>query len=123
MLSPISASPPTGLAASNVDANTATLTWDSINGATYDYRYRQVGTSTWNTFNTSNTSENISGLNPGTQYEAQVRSNCNSNTSAYSSTVNFTTSNTVILHEGYFETGLDGWTDGGSDCERVTGSF
>jgi Metallo-peptidase family M12B Reprolysin-like/GEVED domain/Bacterial surface protein, Ig-like domain/MAM domain, meprin/A5/mu/Secretion system C-terminal sorting domain/Fibronectin type III domain len=25
----------------------------------------------------------------------------------------------VILNEGYFETGLDGWTDGGSDCARV----
>ncbi|GAA4956783.1 hypothetical protein GCM10023315_00050 [Algibacter aquimarinus] len=24
----------------------------------------------------------------------------------------------VIIHEGYFETGLDGWIDGGSDCDR-----
>ena len=122
LLSPISASPPTGLAANNIDSSIATLSWDAITGATYDYRYRQVGTSTWNTFNTSNTSENISGLSPGTQYEAQVRSNCDSNTSAYSSSINFTTSNTVTLHEGYFETGWDGWTDGGNDCSRYTGS-
>lgn len=25
---------------------------------------------------------------------------------------------TVVLHEGYFETGWDGWIDGGSDCYR-----
>jgi len=28
----------------------------------------------------------------------------------------------IILNEGYFETGLDGWTDGGSDCARVSNS-
>jgi hypothetical protein len=27
----------------------------------------------------------------------------------------------TILHEGYFETGWDGWIDGGIDCERVFG--
>ncbi len=25
---------------------------------------------------------------------------------------------TVVLHEGYFESGWDGWSDGGSDCAR-----
>ncbi|PTX60362.1 putative secreted protein (Por secretion system target) [Kordia periserrulae] len=30
---------------------------------------------------------------------------------------------TTVLHEGYFETGLDGWQDGGSDCFRYNGSF
>ncbi|OUR97704.1 hypothetical protein A9Q86_15950 [Flavobacteriales bacterium 33_180_T64] len=28
----------------------------------------------------------------------------------------------VILHEGYFESGLDNWTDGGGDCARYSGS-
>lgn len=26
----------------------------------------------------------------------------------------------VVLNEGYFETGLDGWADGGGDCARVS---
>ena len=30
---------------------------------------------------------------------------------------------TVIIHEGYFETGWDNWEDGGSDCARYSGSF
>lgn len=29
---------------------------------------------------------------------------------------------TITLHEGYFETGWDGWQDGGGDCYRYTGS-
>ncbi len=32
------------------------------------------------------------------------------------------TGGTEILHEGYFETGWDGWSDGGSDCARYSGS-
>ncbi|AXG69081.1 pregnancy-associated plasma protein-A [Kordia sp. SMS9] len=32
------------------------------------------------------------------------------------------TGGTTVLHEGFFETGLDGWQDGGSDCFRYNGS-
>ncbi len=38
-------------------------------------------------------------------------------------TVNVTSLPTdIILHEGYFETGWDGWTEGGNDCARVNSS-
>lgn len=29
---------------------------------------------------------------------------------------------TTVLHEGFFESGWDGWSDGGSDCFRYSGS-
>lgn len=32
------------------------------------------------------------------------------------------TGGTDLLHEGYFESGWDGWSDGGSDCARYSGS-
>jgi len=32
------------------------------------------------------------------------------------------TGGTVVLHEGFFESGWDGWSDGGSDCARYSGS-
>ncbi|MDH7913648.1 M43 family zinc metalloprotease [Winogradskyella sp. SYSU M77433] len=32
------------------------------------------------------------------------------------------TGGTDVLHQGYFETGWDGWSDGGSDCDRYSGS-
>ncbi|MEM6685297.1 MAG: endonuclease [Bacteroidota bacterium] len=34
-----------------------------------------------------------------------------------------TSGSTTVLNEGYFESGLDGWVDGGGDCYRYSGSF
>ena len=59
LLTPIANIPPNNLASSNIGGTTATISWDPITGANYDYRYRQVGSPTWTTVNTSNVSENI----------------------------------------------------------------
>jgi len=82
---------PTGLVANSVNSGSATINWDTA-GLTYDLRYRVAGSSTWTDVLglTSNT-HNLSGLNPNTDYEVQVRSNCNASSSTYSSTM-FTTS-------------------------------
>ena len=88
---------PTGLVASNVATTSATLSWDAVPGATYDLRYREVGTSTWTTIDISGISSNISGLTALTQYESQVRSKCSGGSnSAYSSLINFTTTEVQI---------------------------
>ncbi|NNK86894.1 MAG: hypothetical protein HKO90_01300, partial [Flavobacteriaceae bacterium] len=121
LLTPIAGSPPTNLAASNITGSSADIGWDPITGASYDYRYRVVGSPTWTDVNTSNSTESLSGLSSNTQYEVQVRSTCNSNTSAYSASEIFTTLNTVTLHTGYFESGWDNWVDGGVDASRYTG--
>lgn len=86
------ATTPGGLNASGVGTSTATIGWNAVTGTTYDLRYRATGTTTWTTNAVSATSVALSGLASGTQYEAQVRSTCPDNTtSAYSSSVNFTT--------------------------------
>ncbi|WP_299112136.1 immunoglobulin-like domain-containing protein [uncultured Winogradskyella sp.] len=88
---------PTGLAASNLAATSATLSWDAVPGATYDLRYRQTGTSTWTTTAVTGISSNLTGLTALTEYEAQVRSKCSGGSnSAYSSLVNFTTTEVQI---------------------------
>ncbi|MFC0603351.1 immunoglobulin-like domain-containing protein [Winogradskyella pulchriflava] len=88
---------PTGLVASNVATTTATLSWDAVPGATYDLRYREVGTSTWTTNTVTGVSTNLSGLTALTQYEAQVRSKCaGGSNSAYSGLVNFTTTDVQL---------------------------
>ncbi|PIX09547.1 MAG: peptidase S8 [Flavobacteriaceae bacterium CG_4_8_14_3_um_filter_34_10] len=84
---------PSGLTPSGVGSNSAILNWNSVAGASYDVRYRQIGTTTWTTVAVAGTSTTISGLTPQTTYEAQVRSKCpDATTSAYSASVNFTTS-------------------------------
>jgi Zn-dependent metalloprotease/chitodextrinase len=63
----------------------------------------------------------IPGLTPNTTYNFQlVARDWAGNFSGFSNTATATTlPGTVTIHEGYFETGLDGWTDGGIDCKRV----
>jgi hypothetical protein len=82
---------PTGLAASAVTSTGATLNWNAVASATYDVQYRVVGAPSWTTVAASTNSTTLSGLTSSTQYEAQVRSNCTSTSSAYSASVNFTT--------------------------------
>ncbi|MGB3464913.1 MAG: GEVED domain-containing protein, partial [Cyclobacteriaceae bacterium] len=86
------ATTPTGLNVSGVGSSTATLSWSTVPGASYDVRYRVAGTSSWTTVAAGSSSANLSGLAVSTAYEAQVRSNCtDGSVSAYSSTINFTT--------------------------------
>ncbi|WP_412987577.1 M14 family zinc carboxypeptidase [Pontimicrobium sp. IMCC45349] len=91
LLTPLTATPPTGLAASGVGATNATIDWDAT-GTSYDLRYRVVGAPTWTevTGLTTNTHP-LTSLSISTQYEVQILGYCNANSSAYSSSVNFTT--------------------------------
>ena len=89
---------PAGLAASGITSTGATLSWNAVTNATYDVQYRATGTTTWTTVAVSSNSTALSGLTAATQYEAQVRSKCTSTTSAYSASVNFTTSTTSLTY-------------------------
>ncbi|MFK5959610.1 MAG: GEVED domain-containing protein [Lutibacter sp.] len=89
---------PTGLTSSNISASSATLTWNIVSGATYNVQYRATGTSSWTAISTGSTSVNLTGLNTSTQYEAQVQSVCTSASSAFSSSVNFSTLNQVLTY-------------------------
>jgi chitodextrinase len=84
---------PQDVVASNIGSASATVSWTAIPGATYDLQFRTVGSSTWNTIeNIVGISTELSGLQPQTQYEVQVRSKCpNNDVSNYSGSVLFTT--------------------------------
>jgi hypothetical protein len=83
---------PSGLAASNITATGATLSWAAVGGATsYDLRYKPTAASSWTTVNTTATSTVIGGLSAGTAYEAQVRTNCTGTSSAFSASATFST--------------------------------
>lgn len=85
-------SAPTGLAVNNIGATSADATWNNIPSATYDLRYREAGTFTWsNITDITTNSQQLTGLTPQTQYEVQVATKCDSSTSAFSASVNFTT--------------------------------
>ncbi len=90
---PLNCVPPTNLSATGITSSSATFNWTAASGATsYNVRYRIVGTSTWTTGTTSSTSFTASGLTASSNYEWQVQTACSGGgTSAFSSSVNFTT--------------------------------
>ncbi len=86
------ATTPTGLNVDGFGSDNATMSWDSVAGATYDLRYRVSGTSSWTVSSENGTTASLSSLTPETTYEVQVRSKCSDGSnSVYSSTVTFTT--------------------------------
>lgn len=89
---PTACAVPASLAASNMTASAATLSWVAVSGAgSYNVRYRATGTSTWATGSTAGTSVSATGLSAGTQYEFQVSTVCSGSSSAYSASKTFTT--------------------------------
>ena len=82
---------PTGLAISSVISNGGTAAWTSSGASYYYVRYKPTSSSYWTTISTSSTSYAIKNLNTNTKYEVQVKSICSGSTSAYSSSVTFTT--------------------------------
>jgi hypothetical protein len=72
---------------------------------------------------TTATTYTVSGLTAATTYSIYVRAKDAAGNGANSNTISVTTQSggatTILAH--YFETGWDGWADGGSDCARYTG--
>lgn len=112
---------PTGLAVSNVTANSFVLSWNAVSGGV-SYDVDVAGT----VYNSTTTSLTVAG-SPSTTYLCKVRTNCSSNASAYSSNISVTTSADTggsaeeISFES-FENGWGIWNDGGGDCYRYSGS-
>ncbi len=83
---------PANLTATSIGETSATLNWGAVTGSnSYDVRIRAIGSSTWSAFNRTTTSLPVSGLQAGTSYEYQVRSNCSGTSSSYSASAHFTT--------------------------------
>lgn len=118
-------SDPTNLTVSNEQDTQVSLSWnassDNIGVTGYEVfsNGSSIGTVT-------GTSANVTGLTACTTYSFGVRAfDAAGNNSGQATTSGTTTgcSGGGGFTEGYFfETSLDGWTDGGSDCARVNSS-
>jgi chitodextrinase len=117
---------PSNIVASNITASGATLNWtgstDNVGVSSYNISIdgAAVGTST-------STSFDVTGLSPLTSYTASVNAEDAAGNISGSATTSFTTidgggSGPGEIAAYYFETGLQGWTDGGNDCARIATS-
>ncbi|MBX2846224.1 MAG: S8 family serine peptidase [Saprospiraceae bacterium] len=93
---PCDAVTPSNLQAAGVEDVSATLTWDAVPGAGYDVRYKKTADATWIEPTVSNNFITLEGLDVMSEYEAQVRSKCDSGTSAWSASTLFTTKDLII---------------------------
>ena len=90
----------TGLAASSVTSNSATISWDAATGTIVGYVYTVTTSATapadGSGMFTTATSAPITGLTPGTAYFAYVYDSCSAISSSAWATAPFTTANTGI---------------------------
>ncbi len=114
---------PTNLTASNITDTSVSLSWNAStdNVGVAGYEVFVDGTSIGTT---GGTTVNVTGLSSNTSYAFTVRAfDAAGNNSAFSNTENVTTTGggggPGEIAGYYFETGFEGWSDGGSDCARV----
>ncbi|WP_231970226.1 GEVED domain-containing protein [Tenacibaculum jejuense] len=82
---------PEGIVVSDVQTCEAHISWDEIEGVSYDIRYRILGSETWNQTSVLGTSIVLNELSDDSEYEVKVRSTSESGESLYSSCVKFNT--------------------------------
>ncbi|MCS7077087.1 MAG: fibronectin type III domain-containing protein [Bacteroidia bacterium] len=106
---------PTGLSTKNVTPNSAQISWNSVTGAvSYTIQYKTYSSSTWASVNTTTTTYKLSGLAANTAYQWQVRTNCSSGSSIYTTSQNFTTEpNTTTACSGT-------WMDSGGNSSNYS---
>ena len=116
---------PVGFSGTNITETNVDLSWfassDNVGVTGYNVYQNGVLIAT-----TASTSIAISNLTPATNYVFQVSAvDAAGNESNLTSNLGITTdtpAGPTVLHEGYFESGWDGWADGGNDCARYSGS-
>lgn len=84
---------PNGLVVDNVTTSSAELSWSAATGATeYVVRHKKTSETDWTENTVSSTNSTFTGLDDGTEYEAQVKSLCpGGEESDYSENIIFTT--------------------------------
>lgn len=89
--------PPANVVVSAVTGSSATVSWDDAGADSYEVRFRESGMTTWTTqTGIAGTSTTLNSLTSETQYDAEVRAECNGDFTSFSVTVNFTTLETVL---------------------------
>ena len=117
---------PTNVSANNITQTTADVSW---NASTDNVGVTSYNVSVDGSFvgNVSGTSTSLGSLTANTNYSVSVTALDAAGNESGSGSTSFTTlsnsgGGTDELFAHYFESGWDGWTDGGGDCARVNSS-
>ena len=84
---------PTNTAASSITASSVVISWTAVSGATsYTVQWKTAAATTWSQGTVTGTSTSITGLTASTSYNARVQAVCGTATSAFGTTITFSTS-------------------------------
>ena len=117
---------PTGIAVSNIDMSSATVTWiPGGDEANWNVEYKEENATTWTIVPVTTTTYTINGLTAATLYDVRVQAECdpvNSNPSAYNSTT-FSTSTCAAADQCTYTFNLtddygDGWNGGSLEVQQ-----
>ncbi|MDL2309361.1 fibronectin type III domain-containing protein, partial [Bacteroidales bacterium OttesenSCG-928-C03] len=116
---------PTGLTATNIEANSATAGWNaSATAVTYTLEYKKSADATYNAPVTgiATTSHPLTGLEAGTQYDVRVKSVCTDGESNFTAAFTFTTESkpcpeptNLSVSQITGESAVATWTKGGDE--------
>ena len=118
---------PTGLSVSNIAQTSADVSWNASSD--------NVGVTGYNVYvdgnldgSTASTNYALSSLSANTTYTVAISAYDAAGNESGTASTNFTTlptgggSGSELVFGHFFESGWDGWQDGGSDCFRYNGS-
>ncbi len=92
----------TGLNASNVTANSATISWNAVSGSPYYNLYYKTQSATyWKVISTGSTSATLTGLQAGTIYNYKLETRCLNGYLSNAVSANFTTTGTASCTDVY----------------------
>ena len=119
--------PPANPTVSNITGTSAILNWEEAASGEYTVRFRESGTTTFATLDETTNTVTLSGLSPTTTYEAQVRANCATGNTPFSTLLTFSTTefctgvtiNSFPYSEG-FNINIGDWTQNTDDSNTAT---
>ncbi len=77
--------PPTNLTNTNITTNSVHLNWGQVSGAVYELQWKKTANIQWNIISNINVNfYNLSGLEPSTQYDWKVKTDCSTFTTVQS---------------------------------------
>ena len=83
--------PPTNLAVSNIEAESATIAWANVADVTWQVEYKTADEATWTSVSALANTVNLTGLTSNTAYTVRVKTVCDANTASEYATTTFTT--------------------------------
>ncbi len=103
-IAPIACGIPLNVQAGAIAVQSAQINWQAMPAATaYQFYYKKISDSVWNTLSPAGNSMQLNNLNPNTAYHCKVKTICGAGSSDFSTVLSFTTLPAIIVCGDLYE--------------------